>query len=260
MIRLLTRHAGLKLLSLAVAFVFWLNVASEPEMATIVSVPIEYSHHPANLEISSPITESIDVEASGPSGEIRDLRDAHLVAAVDLSSVRTPGERTFTITPSEVRLPPRRLFRSSRPGPAPLPLRTAPDQTGSGGGRALRPLPPGFTLDSVQVDPAHARHLRPRKSCVERRKRTYGRSFRSGPGPRRTSSNPRGLRRISRSQNPRRPPRYSEGSGSARQLSLVSQEIRRSYSRGISAKCPNAFSEPTASAVSPVSRHSTPLP
>ena len=76
MIRLLTRNAGLKLLALAVAFVFWLNVASEPEMATIVSVPVEYSHHPENLEISSPITESIDVEASGPSGEIRDLRDA----------------------------------------------------------------------------------------------------------------------------------------------------------------------------------------
>ena len=153
MIRLLTRNAGLKLLALAVAFVFWLNVASEPEMATIVSVPVEYSHHPENLEISSPITESIDVEASGPSGEIRDLRDAHLVAAVDLSSVRTPGERTFTITPSEIRLP--RGISFVRAVPAQLRFRFEPPLTKQVPVEAPLSgrLPPGFILDSVEVNP-----------------------------------------------------------------------------------------------------------
>jgi YbbR domain-containing protein len=153
MIGLLTRNLGLKFLALAVAFAFWLNVASEPEMVTIVSVPVEYSHRPENLEISSPITETIDVEASGPAGQIRALRDAHLVAAVDLSSVRAPGERTFTITPSEVRLPRGIAFVRATPAQLrflfekPLTKQVFVDAPLSGR------LPPGFTLQSVEVNP-----------------------------------------------------------------------------------------------------------
>jgi hypothetical protein len=95
----------LKLLSLAAAFLFWMNVASEPEMATIVSVPVEFAHYPDGLEISSPITESVSLEARGPAGEIRRLRDGTLAAVVDFSSVHAPADRTFAITPAEIHLP-----------------------------------------------------------------------------------------------------------------------------------------------------------
>ena len=59
----LTRNLVWKLLSLVVAFFFWLGVAREPDLATIISVPVEYNNFPGGLEISSRITESIAVEA-----------------------------------------------------------------------------------------------------------------------------------------------------------------------------------------------------
>jgi YbbR domain-containing protein len=102
---LLTHNIGWKLLSLMAAIGVWMNVASEPELTTIVSVPVEYKNFPANFEISSDIVESIDVEAHGPAGLLRNLGDGHLAAVIDLSNIRTPGERTFTLTESLLRIP-----------------------------------------------------------------------------------------------------------------------------------------------------------
>jgi hypothetical protein len=105
MIPFLTRNLGWKLLSLVIAFGVWLNVASEPELATVVSVPVEYSHFPKNFEISSEIVESIDFEARGPAGLLRRLSDSQIAAIIDFSGVTSPGERTFTLTNAELRLP-----------------------------------------------------------------------------------------------------------------------------------------------------------
>lgn len=105
MMHLLTRNLLWKLLALIVAFGFWMNVASEPELATIVSVPVEYNNFPKDLEISSKIVDSIDVEARGPAGEVRSLQDSGIAAIVDFAGVKAPGERTFTLTANELKLP-----------------------------------------------------------------------------------------------------------------------------------------------------------
>jgi YbbR domain-containing protein len=102
---LLTDNFGWKLLSLVAAFFIWVNVANEPELSTILSAPVEYKNYPKDLEISSGIVESIDVEAHGPAGLLRGLSDSRLAAVIDFAGVRTAGERTFTLTSSEVRLP-----------------------------------------------------------------------------------------------------------------------------------------------------------
>jgi len=103
--RFLTENIGWKLLSLMAAFFIWVNIANEPELSTILSAPVEYKNYPKDLEISSGIVESIDVEAHGPAGLLRDLSGSHLAAIVDFSSVRSAGERTFTLTSAEVNLP-----------------------------------------------------------------------------------------------------------------------------------------------------------
>jgi len=102
---LLTRNLGWKLLSLAAAFFVWLSVASEPELATIVSVPVEYRNYPKNLVISSDIASTIRVEARGPSRQLRSLTESRLAAVIDLASIQSPGERTFTLTANELNLP-----------------------------------------------------------------------------------------------------------------------------------------------------------
>src|SRR5271156_1212440 len=101
----LTHNVLWKLVALAAAFAIWLDVANEPELATIVSVPVEYNHFPKDLEISSDIVETIDLEARGPSGQLRSLHDSRIAAIVDFASVTAPGERTFSLTTAELKLP-----------------------------------------------------------------------------------------------------------------------------------------------------------
>jgi YbbR domain-containing protein len=103
--RFLTRNLIWKLFALVAAFCVWLNVASEPELATIVSVPVEYNNFPKDLEISSDIVDKIEVEARGPAGQLRSLNDSHIAAIVDFANVKSPGERTFTLTTAQLKLP-----------------------------------------------------------------------------------------------------------------------------------------------------------
>ncbi len=105
MIHFLTRNLIWKLFALVVAFGIWLNVASEPELEIIVSVPVEYNNIPKDLEISSTIVESIEVEARGPAGQLRSLNDSHVAEIVDFANVKSPGQRTFTLTATQLKLP-----------------------------------------------------------------------------------------------------------------------------------------------------------
>lgn len=102
---LFTHNIGWKLVSLLAAFVVWWSIGNDTDLATILSAPVQFREYPKNLEISSATVESIDIEARGPAGQLRDLRTARLSAIVDLSSVKEAGERTFTLTGKEVKLP-----------------------------------------------------------------------------------------------------------------------------------------------------------
>ena len=69
-----TRNIGWKLLSLGTAVLLWISVASEPELATLHSVPVEYKGVPDDLEITSDFVENVFLEMRGPAGRLRDLR------------------------------------------------------------------------------------------------------------------------------------------------------------------------------------------
>ena len=105
MIGIFTRNIGWKLLSLAAAVGLWVSVASEPELATLRTVPVEYKGVPGDLEFSSSFVEDVVLEMRGPSSRLRDLRDARAAVVLDFSSVHVPGERTFTIDSSNASLP-----------------------------------------------------------------------------------------------------------------------------------------------------------
>lgn len=102
---LLTHNLGLKALALLAAFALWYNLASEPELATIVSVPVDYKNFPKDLVISSNIVDSVSVEARGPASRLREMQETHVAAVIDFAGVKAPGERTFTLTGAELRPP-----------------------------------------------------------------------------------------------------------------------------------------------------------
>jgi YbbR domain-containing protein len=147
-----TRNIGWKLLSLAAAVALWVSVASEPELATLRSVPVEYKGPPDDLEISSNFVEDVVLEMRGPSSRLRDLRDARPAVVLDFSSVHQPGERTFTIDTSNASLPrgiqlvrsiPEQLrFRFERRVTRQVPVDVR-----------LSPPHDGYAVASVQVTP-----------------------------------------------------------------------------------------------------------
>jgi|SRR5579859_686608 len=116
-----TRNIGWKLVSLGAAVLLWMSVASEPELATLHSVPVEYKGVPDDLEITSDFVESVVLETRGPAGRLRDMREARSAVVLDFSSVLQPGQRTFTIEPGNVSLP--RGIRLVRVIPAQLRFR-----------------------------------------------------------------------------------------------------------------------------------------
>jgi YbbR domain-containing protein len=103
---LIFQNFAWKLVSLALAVGLWLVVASEPELATFASVPLEYKNLPEDLEVSSEPLPNVTLELRGPSGELRDLgeRGQRAAAILDMSNV-TVGIRTFTIGGPNVKLP-----------------------------------------------------------------------------------------------------------------------------------------------------------
>jgi YbbR domain-containing protein len=104
---LLVGNIGWKLLSVTLAFTIWALVATEPELNTVTPVQLEYRNVPDGLEISSNPVSTVRLELRGPSGALRDL-GANGVArpgiVLDMTDVQ-PGQRTFTIDDSAVKLP-----------------------------------------------------------------------------------------------------------------------------------------------------------
>jgi YbbR domain-containing protein len=162
----LTRNIGWKLLSLGAAVVLWITVASEPEVATLRSVPVEYKSMPQNLEISSSVVESVFLEMRGSSGRLRDVADAKSAVVLDFSGVHQAGERTFTIDRNTANLP--RGIDLVRAIPAQLRFRFEP--------RASRRVPvevrfspphEGYAVASYHVEPEDLAVVGP-ESSVEK--------------------------------------------------------------------------------------------
>ena len=104
MIELVTRNIWWKLFALLIAVLLWVAVANEPEVSAFVSVPVEFKDLPESLEISSDVLEKVEMEMSGPSGELRTFSGNRTAVVLDLSDAE-PGERTYSIHESDLHLP-----------------------------------------------------------------------------------------------------------------------------------------------------------
>jgi YbbR-like protein len=105
-LRLIFENFGWKLLSLAAAATIWAMVATEPELSTFASAPVEYKNLPNDLEIGSTPLTSVLLELRGPSGQLGGTGEASLHPQVILDmSGAVPGERTFTVGDGAVKLP-----------------------------------------------------------------------------------------------------------------------------------------------------------
>jgi len=90
--QLLTQNLGWKLLSLLLAVGLWLAIAREPEVATSLSVPVEFKNMRDDLDISGNLPDRVFLEVRGTSGRLSRDNLSALAVVLDLSDAQ-PGQR-----------------------------------------------------------------------------------------------------------------------------------------------------------------------
>lgn len=155
MIQLFTQNLGWKLLSLLLAVGLWLGIAREPEVATSLSVPVEFKNMRDDLDISGNLPDRIRLELRGPSGRLTRDNLSAVAAVLDLSDAQA-GERTYNIRGRNLNLPAGVVFY--RAVPSQLTLRF--DQLAVKE-EPVQPVfvnkPAGYRIASQQFSPAQVR-------------------------------------------------------------------------------------------------------
>jgi YbbR domain-containing protein len=102
--QLFTQNLGWKLLSLLLAVVLWLAIAREPEVATSLSVPVEFKNMRDDLDISGSLPDRVHLEVRGASGLLSSDNLSAVAVVLDLSDAQA-GERTYSIRGRNLNLP-----------------------------------------------------------------------------------------------------------------------------------------------------------
>lgn len=115
MMGLLTKNLGWKLLSLLLAMLLWTVIVRDPDLATLITAPVHFRGMPENLEISSEMVSTVQLEVRGPSGQLTPDNLTNAAVVLDLGNVDRPGDRTYTLEASNVSLPNGVFFSRAMP-------------------------------------------------------------------------------------------------------------------------------------------------
>jgi YbbR domain-containing protein len=147
------KNLGWKLGSLLLAVLLWLAFSSAPAVVTTHTAPVVYRNLASGWMVAGNAPETVHLELRGPAGRLTVSSLAETVALIDVANSNTSADRTFTISASNLNLPPGVTFL--RAVPSQLRLRLArmaakevPVQVQLSGS-----LPPGYRLAGQSVSP-----------------------------------------------------------------------------------------------------------
>lgn len=103
--RLFVRDLGLKLLALALAVVFWIQVAGQPVVERGIDVPLGFENVPEGLYVGSDMPDTVRVRVRGAANIVSGLQPGDVVAAIDLAGERPGRRRLFDMFAGRVRVP-----------------------------------------------------------------------------------------------------------------------------------------------------------
>src|SRR5438128_10701010 len=99
-----THNWYLKLISLGLAAMLWMFVATEASSEIGMEVPLEYRNIPPQLEITGDTTNMVQVRLRGSSNVIRDISPRDVSTTIDLSKMQS-GEKIIPLSPQNVQAP-----------------------------------------------------------------------------------------------------------------------------------------------------------
>jgi YbbR domain-containing protein len=113
--RRLTHNLGWKLGALALAVLLWVATVGEQELVTTHAVSILYRDLPGDLLVGSDALDVVRVDLRGPASKLTTASLADLAITLNLSDVNGPGQRTFTVSSSDLHLAPGVVFLRAVP-------------------------------------------------------------------------------------------------------------------------------------------------
>jgi YbbR domain-containing protein len=164
--RLITRNFGWKLGSLTLAVLLWFAILGEPELVTTHTAPILYKSLPQGLLIGSDALDQVRVELRGPSGKLSVERLAEMAVLLDLSDVKGPGERTFTLSDADFHLPQGVTFMRSVPSQLRVRFSKLVSREVPVNIRIYAPPPAGYRIAGQQAVPETLRIAGPEGRVV----------------------------------------------------------------------------------------------
>ena len=98
------KNLPFKLVSLGIAIMLWAAVGRDQPIEIPVTVPLEFQHAPANLDINSEYPLEARVTLRGPERLLQGMNPSEVHAVLDVNGAG-PGQRTFDLTVRDIRLP-----------------------------------------------------------------------------------------------------------------------------------------------------------
>lgn len=110
------RNLAWKLFALVGAFLLWFAINGANDLTESVSVPVQYRNIPQNLDTGSDLIEQVHLILRGPSLLLSRASTNPWPVVIDLAGAKSPGERTFSITAANIRLPGGVMLEKAIPG------------------------------------------------------------------------------------------------------------------------------------------------
>lgn len=156
------KNLPFKVVSLAIAILLWWAVGRDQPIEIPLTVPLEFQHAPANLEINSDYPLQARVTLRGPERLLQGMNPSEVHAVLDLRGV-APGDRTFDLTAQDVHTP--RSVRVVQIVPSQFHIsfdrsvtRVVPVQP-----RVIGTLLSGYGITEVTATPANITIIGPRR-------------------------------------------------------------------------------------------------
>jgi len=151
------KNLGWKLGSLLAAVLLWLAVSVTPDVVTNHAAPVFYRNLSPDLMVAGDSPESIRIELRGSARVLTGAALADTAATLDLRDVKSPGERTFTISDNDLGLPSGVTFLRAAPAQfrlrfARLAAKEVPVEIRFSGS-----LPAGYELKGQEIAPGRLR-------------------------------------------------------------------------------------------------------
>jgi diadenylate cyclase len=147
------KNLGWKLGSLLLAVLLWLAFSSAPLVVTTQTAPIVYRNLANGWMVSGNSPETVHLELRGPAGRLTVSNLAETVVRFDLASAGSTEDHTFTISESNLNLPPGVTFLRAVPSQLRLHLARLAQKDVPVEVRLSGSLPAGYQLAGQSVFP-----------------------------------------------------------------------------------------------------------